>query len=76
MQEQRGIPHGSMANALLQAIGAQLLYRGRPVISMSRDGGFAMLMGSFLTLAQYDLPVKVTVFNNSSVDGFGGFSKR
>jgi pyruvate dehydrogenase (quinone) len=59
--------HGSMANALPQAIGAQLRYPGRQVISMSGDGGFAMLMGDFLTLTQYDLPVKVIVFDNSAL---------
>jgi pyruvate dehydrogenase (quinone) len=59
--------HGSMANALPQAIGAQLLDRGRQVVSMSGDGGFTMLMGDFLTLVQYDLPVKVVVFNNSAL---------
>ncbi|UNO39375.1 pyruvate dehydrogenase [Streptomyces sp. MST-110588] len=59
--------HGSMANALPQAIGAQLTDRRRQVVSMSGDGGFAMLMGDFLTLAQYDLPVKVVLFNNSSL---------
>ncbi|MFF0749462.1 pyruvate dehydrogenase [Streptomyces sp. NPDC004267] len=59
--------HGSMANALPQAIGAQFLDRGRQVVSMSGDGGFTMLMGDFLTLVQYDLPVKVVLFNNSSL---------
>ncbi|GAA2596215.1 pyruvate dehydrogenase [Streptomyces axinellae] len=59
--------HGSMANAMPQAIGAQLTDRDRQVISMSGDGGFAMLMGEFLTLVQYDLPVKVVLFNNSSL---------
>jgi len=59
--------HGSMANALPQAIGAQLRYPGRQVISMSGDGGFAMLMGDFLTLTQYDLPVKVIVFDNGAL---------
>jgi pyruvate dehydrogenase (quinone) len=59
--------HGSMANALPQAIGAQFLDRGRQVVSMSGDGGFAMLMGDFLTLVQYDLPVKIVLFNNSSL---------
>ncbi|MFI6944052.1 pyruvate dehydrogenase [Streptomyces sp. NPDC050418] len=59
--------HGSMANALPHAIGAQFTDRGRQVISMSGDGGFSMLMGDFLTLVQYDLPVKVIVFNNSSL---------
>ncbi|MFE3325341.1 pyruvate dehydrogenase [Streptomyces sp. NPDC059176] len=59
--------HGSMANALPQAIGAQLIDRSRQVVSMSGDGGFAMLMGDFLTLVQYDLPVKVVLFNNSSL---------
>jgi pyruvate dehydrogenase (quinone) len=57
--------HGSMANALPQAIGAQATYKERQIISMSGDGGFAMLMGDFLTLVQQNLPVKVVVFNNS-----------
>ncbi|MER5206333.1 pyruvate dehydrogenase [Streptomyces sp. NPDC002825] len=59
--------HGSMANALPQAIGAQFTDPGRQVVSLSGDGGFSMLMGDFLTLVQYDLPVKVIVFNNSSL---------
>ncbi|MFI9308719.1 pyruvate dehydrogenase [Streptomyces triculaminicus] len=59
--------HGSMANALPQAIGAQFLDPGRQVVSMSGDGGFTMLMGDFLTLVQYGLPVKVVLFNNSSL---------
>ncbi|WP_435973434.1 pyruvate dehydrogenase [Streptomyces sp. Qhu_M48] len=59
--------HGSMANALPQAIGAQFTDRRRQVVSLSGDGGFSMLMGDFLTLVQYDLPVKVIVFNNSSL---------
>ncbi|MFE9406977.1 pyruvate dehydrogenase [Streptomyces sp. NPDC006530] len=59
--------HGSMANALPQAIGAQFVDRRRQVISMSGDGGFSMLMGDFLTLVQYDLPVKIVLFNNSSL---------
>ncbi|WP_171165497.1 pyruvate dehydrogenase [Streptomyces sp. I05A-00742] len=59
--------HGSMANALPQAIGAQFLDPDRQVVSMSGDGGFSMLMGDFLTLVQYGLPVKVVLFNNSSL---------
>ncbi|GGT49730.1 pyruvate dehydrogenase [Streptomyces kurssanovii] len=59
--------HGSMANALPQAIGAQFVDRNRQVVSMSGDGGFTMLMGDFLTLVQYDLPVKIVLFNNSSL---------
>ena len=59
--------HGSMANALPQAIGAQFTDRGRQVVSMSGDGGFSMLMGDFLTLVQYDLPVKIVLFNNSAL---------
>lgn len=59
--------HGSMANALPMAIGAQFTDRERQVVSMSGDGGFSMLMGDFLTLVQYDLPVKVVLFNNSSL---------
>jgi pyruvate dehydrogenase (quinone) len=59
--------HGSMANALPMAIGAQLTDRRRQVVTLSGDGGFAMLMGDFLTLVQYDLPVKVVLFDNSSL---------
>ncbi|MFC0397012.1 ubiquinone-dependent pyruvate dehydrogenase [Paraburkholderia rhizosphaerae] len=59
--------HGSMANAMAQAIGAQSAFPGRQVISMSGDGGFAMLMGDFLSLAQLGLPVKVCVFNNGAL---------
>ena len=59
--------HGSMANALAQAIGAQAAFPGRQVVSLSGDGGFAMLMGDFLSLAQLRLPVKVVVFNNSAL---------
>jgi pyruvate dehydrogenase (quinone) len=59
--------HGSMANALPQAIGAQMSHPGRQVISMSGDGGFAMLMGDLLTLKQQNLPVKVIVFKNDSL---------
>ncbi|MGA5420292.1 pyruvate dehydrogenase [Streptomyces lavendulocolor] len=59
--------HGSMANALPQAIGAQFTDRRRQVVSMSGDGGFSMLMGDFLSLVQHDLPVKVVLFDNSSL---------
>ena len=59
--------HGSMANALPQAIGAQAAFPGRQVISLSGDGGFAMLMGDFLTLKQASLPVKVVLYNNSTL---------
>ena len=59
--------HGSMANALPQAIGAQCLYPDRQVISLSGDGGFGMMMGDFLTLAQYGLPVKVVIYNNGTL---------
>lgn len=59
--------HGSMANALPQAIGAQLSYPGRQVITLSGDGGFSMLMGDLLSLRQLNLPVKMVVFNNSSL---------
>lgn len=59
--------HGSMANALPQAIGAQLSHPGRQVVSMSGDGGLAMLMGELLTVALHKLPIKTIVFNNSSL---------
>jgi pyruvate dehydrogenase (quinone) len=59
--------HGSMANAMPQAIGAQAAFPGRQVISLSGDGGFTMLMGDLLTLAQMDLPVKVVVFHNAKL---------
>ncbi|HYZ22866.1 MAG TPA: thiamine pyrophosphate-dependent enzyme, partial [Rhodopila sp.] len=59
--------HGSMANALPQAIGAQAAYPGRQVISLSGDGGLAMLMGDLFTLKQQNLPVKTVVVNNGTL---------
>jgi pyruvate dehydrogenase (quinone) len=59
--------HGSMANALPQAIGAQAAFPGRQIISMSGDGGLAMLLGELLSLRQLNLPVKLVVFSNSSL---------
>ena len=59
--------HGSMANAMAQAIGAQAAYPKRQVISLSGDGGFTMLMGDFLSLVQLGLKVKVVVFNNGAL---------
>jgi pyruvate dehydrogenase (quinone) len=59
--------HGSMANAMPQAIGAQAAFPNRQVIALSGDGGFTMLMGDLLTLTQMELPVKVVVFHNSKL---------
>lgn len=59
--------HGSMANAMPQAIGAQSAFPSRQVISLSGDGGFTMLMGDLLTLTQMKLPVKMVVFHNSKL---------
>jgi pyruvate dehydrogenase (quinone) len=59
--------HGSMASALPQAIGAQVSYPKRQVISLSGDGGLSMLMGDLLSLRQLDLPVKLIVFSNSAL---------
>ncbi|WP_353062167.1 ubiquinone-dependent pyruvate dehydrogenase [Tunturibacter psychrotolerans] len=59
--------HGSMANGLPQAIGVQTAYPRRQVISLSGDGGLAMLLGDILTLKQLNLPVKLVVFNNSTL---------
>jgi pyruvate dehydrogenase (quinone) len=59
--------HGSMANAMAQAIGAQAAFPDRQVISLSGDGGFTMLMGDVLSLVQLKLPVKVVVFNNGAL---------
>jgi pyruvate dehydrogenase (quinone) len=59
--------HGSMANALPQSIGAQCAYPGRQVIAMCGDGGFAMSLGDILTVTQYNLPIKMVVFDNSAL---------
>jgi pyruvate dehydrogenase (quinone) len=59
--------HGSMANALSHAIGAQATYPGRQVIALAGDGGLAMLLGELLTLHQEQLPVKIVVFNNGAL---------
>ncbi|WP_411342489.1 ubiquinone-dependent pyruvate dehydrogenase [Paenibacillus sp. WLX1005] len=71
MSEQRRLigsfNHGTMANALPQAIGLQATERDRQIISFSGDGGLSMLMGDLITLKQHNLPVKVVVFNNSAL---------
>jgi pyruvate dehydrogenase (quinone) len=59
--------HGSMANALPQAIGAQAAAPDRQVVTLSGDGGLAMLLGELLTLRQHRLPINVVIFNNSSL---------
>lgn len=59
--------HGSMANEIPMAIGAQLAYPGREVVAICGDGGFTMLMGELLTVAQYDLPIKMFVYNNGTL---------
>lgn len=60
--------HGSMANAMPQAIGAQLAYPDRQVIAMCGDGGFTMLLGDLSTITTYDLPVKLVIFDNGLLD--------
>ena len=60
--------HGTMANAMPQALGLQKAYPGRQVISLSGDGGLAMLLGDLLTAVQENLPIKVVVFNNGSLN--------
>ena len=59
--------HGSMANALPMALGAQVAYPDRQVVSVSGDGGLSMLLGELITAKMYNLPVKVVVFNNSTL---------
>ena len=59
--------HGSMASALPHAIGAQLAYPHRQVISLSGDGGLSMLLGDLLTVKQSRLPIKIVVFNNGAL---------
>jgi pyruvate dehydrogenase (quinone) len=59
--------HGSMANAMPQAIGASLTYPDRQVIALCGDGGISMLLGDMATIAQYNLPIKIVVFNNRSL---------
>jgi len=59
--------HGTMANAMPQAIGAQCADPKRQVIALCGDGGLSMLMGDLLTIHQYQLPIKIVVFNNSAL---------
>lgn len=59
--------HGSMANAMPQAIGASLAYPGRQVIALCGDGGISMLLGDLATIVQYKLPIKIIVFNNRAL---------
>jgi pyruvate dehydrogenase (quinone) len=59
--------HGTMANALPQALGVQASHPGRQVVALSGDGGLSMLLGELLTLRQRRLPVKVVVYNNGAL---------
>ncbi len=59
--------HGSMANAMSQALGAQAACPGRQIVSMSGDGGFTMLMGDLLSAKQLNLPLKIVVYNNGAL---------
>jgi pyruvate dehydrogenase (quinone) len=59
--------HGSMANAMPMAIGAALHYPGRQVIAFCGDGGLSMLLGDLATIKQYNLPIKIVVFNNRTL---------
>jgi len=61
------LSHGTMANAMPQALGAKAAFPDRQVISMSGDGGLSMLLGDLLTTIQENLAVKIVVFNNSSL---------
>lgn len=60
--------HGSMANAMPMAIGAQMEYPNRQVIALCGDGGLSMLLGDLITIVQYKLPVKLVVYNNECLD--------
>ena len=59
--------HGSMANAMPHAIGAALACPDRQVVAMCGDGGISMMLGDLATIKQYDLPIKIIVFNNRSL---------
>jgi pyruvate dehydrogenase (quinone) len=59
--------HGTMANAMPDAIGAQMAFPNRQVIAFCGDGGLSMLMGDLLTIASEKLPIKLIVFNNSTL---------
>ncbi|GAB4085368.1 ubiquinone-dependent pyruvate dehydrogenase [Myceligenerans cantabricum] len=60
--------HGTMANAVPHAIGAQSAFPARQVVALAGDGGLGMLLGELLTIRQHALPVKIVVFNNSSLN--------
>jgi len=60
--------HGSMANAVSHAIGAQTVFPDRQIIAMAGDGGLSMLLGELITIVQNDLPIKIVVFDNSSLN--------
>lgn len=60
--------HGSMANAMPMAIGAQAAFPGRQIIALCGDGGFSMLAGDIITIAQYQFPVKLVIYNNDCLD--------
>ena len=62
------LKHGTMANAMPQALGVQKAFPNRQVITLSGDGGISMLLGDLLTTIQEKLPIKIIVLNNSSLN--------
>jgi len=59
--------HGSMANAMPMAIGAGLSHPKRQTIAFCGDGGISMLLGDLMTISQYQIPVKIIIFNNRTL---------
>jgi len=61
------LTHGTMANAMPQALGAKKAQPDRQVIALCGDGGLTMLMGDLITAIQEKIPIKIAVFNNGSL---------
>lgn len=59
--------HGSMADAMPMAMGAQFAFPDRQVVAFCGDGGLTMLLGDLATIKQYNLPVKLFVFDNHAL---------
>jgi pyruvate dehydrogenase (quinone) len=57
----------TMACGLPYAIGAAVAYPDRPVYCIIGDGGLSMLMGELITIAAYNLNIKIVVIKNNTL---------
>jgi len=56
-----------MGWGLPAAVGLKLVYKDRPVVCVTGDGGYMMTVNALSTAVQYDLPIICVVFNDGAL---------